>query len=140
MVAPGTRGYRKIEKTVQEFGADLVWRVVRKYENPYRGYNYSRWSPVIFYRLNAHKFFPNVKKMLYLDSDTIVNDDLGELFDTDLSDWAMGAIQYMAPIEIADNENGQYVLSVDFNVFDLDTYNVFKNLLLYGKVEKKRFK
>jgi len=37
-------------------------------------------------------------------------------------------------------ENGQYVLSVDFNVFDLDTYNVFKNLLLYGKVEKKRFK
>lgn len=136
MVAPGTRGYRKIEKTVQEFGADLVWRVVRKYENPYRGYNYSRWSPVIFYRLNAHNIFPNVKKMLYMDSDTIVNDDLTELFNTDLSDWAMGAIQDMAPTEIADNENGQYVK--DFAQKYLGNGPYFNSGVLLLNLEKMR--
>ncbi len=110
MVAPHTRGRRKIQRIVNNFpNARLIWRVVRKSENPFQSYDFSRWSPVIFYRLIACNIFPDVEKMLYMDSDTLVRGDLCELFNTDISDYAMGAITDIAPIDNPDNPNGVYV-------------------------------
>lgn len=109
MVAPHTRGRRKISKIVMGQGGKLVWRVVPPRENPYRGYDYSWWSPVIFYRLFACRVFPHLDKILYLDSDTLVRDDLTKLYNTNVSQYAMGAVRDMAPVELADNPNGKYV-------------------------------
>lgn len=109
MVAPHTRGRRTIKKIVTTHGGRLVWRVVRRRESPYRTYDYSRWSPVIFYRLFAHRTFPNLDKILYIDSDTLVRDDLTTLYNTDVSKYAMGAVRDMAPVEIPNNPNGIYV-------------------------------
>ncbi len=109
MVAPHTRGRRVIKKLVNEIGGRLVWRVVKRRENPYRGYDYSRWSPVIFYRLIASEVFPNVDKMLYIDSDTLIRDDLSELYNTNVSKYAMGAVRDMAPVEIMEHPTGKYV-------------------------------
>lgn len=111
MVAPHTRGKRKIKKIIVGRGGHLVWRVVSPRENPYRGYDYSRWSPVIFYRLFAYRVFPHLDKILYLDSDTLIRADLTKLYNTDISKFAMGAVRDMAPTEIAQNPNGQYVLN-----------------------------
>ncbi len=99
MVAPHTRGKRLMRKIVAEYGGRVVWRVVKKTENPYRTRDFLRWSPVIFYRLFAYRMFPNVKKMLYLDSDTLVCDDLTSLFNMDISGYAIGAVRDMAVIE-----------------------------------------
>lgn len=99
MVAPHTRGKRLMRKIVAEYGARIVWRVVKKSENPYRTRDYSRWSPVIFYRLFAHRIFPHVAKMLYLDSDTVVCGDLTRLFNMEISGYAVGAVRDMAVIE-----------------------------------------
>lgn len=110
MVPPRTRGKRTIQKMISETpGAGLVWRVVKKSENPFQSYDYSRWSPVIFYRLIAHRIFPNISKLLYLDSDTLVCGDLGPLYNTDISQHTMGAVRDMAPTEDTDNPNGKYV-------------------------------
>lgn len=109
MVAPHTRGKRKIRKIIAGRGGKLVWRVIPPRENPYRGYDYSRWSPVIFYRLFACRVFPHLDKILYLDSDTLIQDDLTKLYNTDISKYAMGAVRDMAPTEVADNPNGKYV-------------------------------
>ncbi len=136
MVAPRTRGRRKIESIVREFGGDVVWRVVRATENPFQSYNYSRWSPVIFYRLIAHRVFPNLDKILYLDSDTIVNDDLTELYNTDVSDFAMGAVRDMAPIHNDKNENGVYVR--DFAKEYLDDGPYFNSGVLLINLDKMR--
>jgi lipopolysaccharide biosynthesis glycosyltransferase len=108
MVAPHTRGYRKIKKFIGQ-NNKLIWRTVSKKQNPYADVNYSRWSPVIFYRLFAHIIFPNTNKMLYLDSDTLVQSDLSDLYNTDISQYAMGAIRDMAPTNIKDDPNGTYV-------------------------------
>ena len=110
MVAPRTRGRRHIMKIIRAFdGAGLVWRTVRKSQNPFRRCDFSRWSPVIFYRLFAGRIFPNVEKILYIDSDTLIRGDLSELFQTDIKNYAMGAIQDMAPREDPNNKNGKYV-------------------------------
>ncbi len=109
MVAPRTAGRHKIKKIVNAAGARLVWRVVRPHENPFRKNDFFRWSPVIFYRLFAHRIFPNVDRLLYLDSDTLVLGDLSGLYHTDISGYVLGAVPDMAPTKDENNKNGQYV-------------------------------
>ena len=119
MVAPHTRGHRKITKLVSQAGGRVVWRVVRLRENPYRGYDYSRWSPVIFYRLFAYRVFPELDKILYLDSDTLICSDLTKLYDTDISKYAMGAVSDMALLEKSDKN---FMLDREHVRFFMDTY------------------
>lgn len=150
MVPPHTRGRRKIEKILSRFpgrGA-LIWRTIKKSENPFRTYDFSRWSPVIFYRLFAHKIFPNAQKMLYLDSDTLVQGDLSNLYNTDISQYAAGAVIDMAPVKDKKNPNGQYVRNFSekylkngpyFNsgVLLLNIKNMTKNEMLLKNIKVK---
>lgn len=123
MVAPHTNGKRQIQKMISGFSrAGLVWRVIKKSENPFQSYDYSRWSPVIFYRLIACSIFPNIDKLLYLDSDTLVCGDLSELFNTNISNYALGAVRDMAPTEDANNPNGKYVREFAENHLQNDVY------------------
>ncbi len=111
MVAPHTRGYRRIKRIVTSRGGKLVWRVIRDKENPFQNHDYLRWSPVIFYRLFAHNIFPHLDKFLYLDSDTIVRSDLTELFNTDISKYAIGAIRDMSPVSVKGDPFGEYIIN-----------------------------
>lgn len=109
MVAPRTHGYKKIKKIVAGYGGTLVWKQIRKSQNPFKNHSFLRWSPVIFYRLCVHKFFPELDKVLYLDSDTLVRSDLTKLYETDISEYAFGAVCDLAPVKIAESVSGQYV-------------------------------
>lgn len=101
MVAPRTRGHCYIKRIVSKYSnAKLIWRSVNNRHSPYRGVDYSRWSPVIFYRLFAYRLFPNIEKMLYIDSDTLVQHDLSELYNTDISNYALAAVRDMAPLNL----------------------------------------
>ncbi len=55
-------------------------------------------------------------KILYLDSDTLICDDLSELFYTDISKYTLGAIQDMAPRDDINNPNGKYVNEFERNI------------------------
>lgn len=110
MVAPRTRGFRRIKQIIESQGGKLVWRVVRRRENPYVGYDYSRWSPVIFYRLFAHRIFPELDKLLYLDSDTIIRSDLTKLYNTNISKYVIGGVRDMAPASFPNDKHGKYVI------------------------------
>lgn len=109
MVAPGTRGRGRIADIIKSHGAKLVWRTVRARENPFRRHDYSRWSPVIFYRIFACNIFPDVDKMLYLDSDTVIHDDLSAMYATDLGEYALGGVRDMARVDKSDSTAGNYV-------------------------------
>lgn len=109
MVAPHTRGKRFIRKIIRKHGGKLIWKQIRRRTNPFRHHDFNRWSPVIFYRLFAHRIFPNLDKILYLDSDTLVQKDLSELYRTDLSGYAIGAVRDMAPTDDTSSLAGKYV-------------------------------
>ena len=111
MVAPNTEGYEQIEKIVKSHkaGADLVWCEVKEEDNPFQNYEFSRWSPVIFYRCIAHRFFKDIDKILYLDSDILVYRDISELFDTDIKDYVLAGVRDMAPVNEKYHPQGKYV-------------------------------
>lgn len=111
MVAPKTAGRRKLEKIIKSHksGAGLVWREIDSRDNPFQSYEYSRWSPVIFYRCFAHRFFRDVNKMLYLDSDILVCRDVAELFNTDVSNCVFAAVRDLAPVNDRYHPQGIFV-------------------------------
>lgn len=111
MVAPNTEGRPEIENIIKSHksGAGLVWREISATDNPFQNYEYSRWSPVIFYRCIAHRFFTDIDKLLYLDSDTLICRDVSELFDTDLTDYVLGGVRDMAPVNDKFHPQGIFV-------------------------------
>lgn len=150
MVPPHTHGRKKIENISKSFPGrgTFIWRTIKKSENPFQTYYFSRWSPVIFYRLFAHKIFPEIDKLLYLDSDTMILDDLSILYNTDISQYAAGAVIDMAPVMDTQNPNGQYVRFFSekylkngpyFNsgVLLLNTKNMTKNEMLLKNTKVK---
>ena len=51
-----------------------------------------RYSPAIFYRLAIPEILPDLRKAIYMDSDMIVLDDLGEVWDIPMQDCTFGAV------------------------------------------------
>lgn len=137
MVAPRTRGRRTIERIVRAAGGRLVWRVVRISENKFMKYGWSRWSPVIFYRIFACDIFPELDRMLYLDSDTLVCDDLTNMYNTDMGAAAMGAVRDMAPVHQEKNPNGKYVREFKENYLKHNLY-INSGVLLLNMIEMRK--
>ena len=50
------------------------------------------YSEAIYYRLFIPSLFPDIKKAVYLDSDTVLCDDVARLYFTDLGDNLIGAV------------------------------------------------
>lgn len=109
LVAPHTPGHRQIKKIVKKHksGAGLVWRVVKDKDIKFP--KKSGVSSVYFYRYFAHKFFPDVDKMLYIDSDTLVSRDITPLYKADLSGCVIGAVRDMANVDNKNDARGIYV-------------------------------
>ena len=149
MVAPGTEGREQFEKIVKSHksGAGLVWKEIKEEENPFQDYEFARWSPVIFYRCAAHRFFRDIDKLLYLDSDTLICRDISELFNIDISDYVLAAVRDLAPVTDKYNpagvrvrkfseeylNNGPYVNS-GVLLMNLKKMAEYENLLFKTKV------
>lgn len=67
---------------------DLVKPIQNRKENFLRA---DFFTMSIFYRLFIPDLFPQYDKAIYLDSDTVINDDLAKLYDIDLGDNLFGA-------------------------------------------------
>lgn len=76
---------------------ELVKPIKNRKENYLRG---DFFTMSIFYRLFIPDLFPQYDKVIYIDSDTIVNDDIAKLYNVNLADNLFGAcvdssIQYV---------------------------------------------
>ena len=52
----------------------------------------SGWTYMVLWKAALSKVLPNVDKVLCLDSDAIVVDDISEIFDTDVEDYYFAAV------------------------------------------------
>ena len=64
-------------------------------ELPIRDY----YSNSTYFRLFISDMYPDIDKALYIDSDTVVNGDISELFDTDVSDYDAAACREQAMVQ-----------------------------------------
>ena len=55
--------------------------------------NKEYYSPAVFYRLEIPSLIPNVDKVLYLDCDIIVNKDISDLYNIDIDNYYICAIE-----------------------------------------------
>lgn len=55
--------------------------------------DYTFYTKYSFARLFLHKVFPNLDKIIYLDTDVIVTSDIAELYNQDINGYALGACQ-----------------------------------------------
>lgn len=53
--------------------------------------HHGHFRPETYYRLLAPQLLPNVNKAIYLDSDLVVNADIAELYDIDVTGYLLGA-------------------------------------------------
>lgn len=82
------------------------------------------YSKTTYYRLFIAEMFPDFDKAIYIDSDTIVQGDISELYLTDIKDNYLGACHEQVMIQV--DEYGTYVEKV----VGVSRYNFFNAGLL----------
>lgn len=58
------------------------------------------YTKTTYFRLFIADMFPEYDKALYIDSDTVVTSDISRLYDTDISDYYVGACHEQAMVQI----------------------------------------
>lgn len=121
----------KLLCTVKELGFEC--EVINVDPADFSAFHTSHHATVAtYYRLNLAKLLPEeIDKILYLDVDLIVKGDLKELWDTDISDYAIGAVREISfkryaelgiPSEYTYFNAGIMLINVDYfrknNFFD----------------------
>ncbi len=92
------------------------------------------YSKTTYYRLFIAEMFPDFEKALYIDSDTIVQGDISELYNTDIKDAYLGACHEQAMIQV--DEYGTYCEKV----VGVSRYNFFNAGILLINCEQFRMK
>ncbi|MBQ8623951.1 MAG: 1-acyl-sn-glycerol-3-phosphate acyltransferase [Oscillospiraceae bacterium] len=92
------------------------------------------YSKTTYYRLFIAEMFPQYDKAIYIDSDTVVQGDISELFFTDIKDAYVGACHEQAMVQV--DEYGTYVEKV----IGISRYNFFNAGLLLINCEQFRIK
>ena len=88
------------------------------------------YSKTTYYRVFIAEMYPEYDKAIYIDSDTVVQGDISELYDTDIGDCYVGACNEQAMVQV--DEFGTYVE----RVIGIDRNNFFNaGLLLINCVE-----
>ncbi|MBE6687562.1 MAG: hypothetical protein E7591_10105 [Ruminococcaceae bacterium] len=90
------------------------------------------YSKTTYYRLFIAEMFPEFDKTLYIDSDTIVQGDISELYCTDIGEAYLGACHEQAMVQV--NEYGTYVEKV----IGVSRYNFFNAGILIINCDRFR--
>lgn len=104
--------------------------------------NQGRFSPATMYRLLLmHVLDKNIKKVIYLDSDIIVNMDIAEMFNIDIGDVAVAAVpeifatyNHMVEKDIINDGTvkKENYFCAGVLMFNMEKYSKYPNLCLDG--------
>ncbi len=92
------------------------------------------YSKTTYYRLFIAEMFPEYEKAVYIDSDTVVQGDVSELYLTDIGDSYVGACHEQAMVQV--DEYGTYVEKV----IGISRHNFFNAGVLLINCEQFRLR
>ena len=110
----------KVKNLLERPGFEIYFENVSEYlesiahKFPLRDY----YSKTTYYRLFIADMHPEYDKAIYIDSDTIIQGDMSDLFDIDIKGFILGACHEQAMVQV--NEYGAYVekcLGLDRNLY-----------------------
>ncbi|WEV75225.1 DUF4422 domain-containing protein [Bifidobacterium sp. ESL0800] len=91
-----------------------------------------------YYRFIIQQILPFYSKIIYLDSDLVVNGDITELYDTDLGDAAIGAVHDLDFLGNLNMKNGERAQYVQRKLHMHDPYGYFQAGVLVMNLERMR--
>lgn len=92
---------RNLRETVHQAGGELL--IHEPNHDLYQGLPTHRYGPAVYQRINLPAVIPDaISRILYLDSDTLVLDDLNELWRTDLKGQPVAAVENFSPTACRD--------------------------------------
>ena len=97
-------------------------------------------SEETYYRFLIQEALPDYDKVLYLDSDLVINGDISELYEIDINDYVLAATRdpdFLGQINGANRETMEYI-KTDFRM--KDPYNYFQAGVLLFNEKKMRKK
>ncbi|CCG58032.1 glycosyl transferase, family 8 [Brachyspira pilosicoli WesB] len=81
-------------KQIKDFNIKYYIPDIKKYEDWFNKSNYKyHFSPAMFYRISIPSLINDVEKILYLDCDIILTSSLKELFQTNLENYYIAAVE-----------------------------------------------
>ena len=92
------------------------------------------YSKTTYYRLFIAEMYPEYNKAIYIDSDTIVQGDISEFYNTDIKDAYVGACHEQVMLQV--DESGTYVEKV----VGVSRYNFFNAGILLINCDQFRLK
>ncbi len=92
------------------------------------------YSKTTYYRLFIAEMFPELSKVLYIDSDTVIQGDISRLYEEDIKDAYVGGCHEQAMIQV--EEYGTYAEKV----VGVSRYNFFNAGILVINCEQFRIK
>ena len=110
----------KVKNLLERPGFEIYFENVGEYlesiahKFPLRDY----YSKTTYFRLFIADMHPEYDKAIYIDSDTIIQGDMSDLFDVDIKGFILGACHEQAMVQV--NEYGAYVekcLGLDRNLY-----------------------
>ena len=110
----------KVKNLLERPGFEVYFENVGEYlesiahKFPLRDY----YSKTTYFRLFIADMHPEYEKAIYIDSDTIIQGDMSDLFDVDIKGFILGACHEQAMVQV--NEYGAYVekcLGLDRNLY-----------------------
>ena len=110
----------KVKNLLERPGFEIYFENVGEYlesiahKFPLRDY----YSKTTYFRLFIADMHPEYDKAIYIDSDTIIQGDMSDLFDIDIKGFILGACHEQAMVQV--NEYGAYVekcLGLDRNLY-----------------------
>lgn len=89
---------QKIVDSISSDNTDVSWlkpydNIINELNSPYY------YTKTVYYRLFMAELLPNYKKAIYLDADLLVIEDLGKLWDIDITSNYVSAIQDLYPVK-----------------------------------------
>lgn len=88
--------------------------------NSYKFYTWAHFTPNTYYRLSIPELLSNYDKVLYLDSDTIANDDVYKIFTTDMKGFCIAAAKDTHVLSYC---NGLSLQQLEYNKNELKLKN-----------------
>lgn len=125
-----SRNKELLRKTVERYNQNIFFCYVDIPESEYNFYDLGVFSPGTLFRLKIAELI-NCRKIIYLDSDVIVNLDIVELFNENLNGKSIGAVLevelfYKSIKDIDFNNKSSILKELEINVTKGTSLNFFK--------------
>ena len=129
-------------ETLAEYGCTMKFYNVAKYMDMFEGQNIGMWGKNIslthYMYLLAPLVLKDINKVIYLDTDMIVNSDLCEVYNTDLKNRLIGMAEPRGQEEMGDDVSNSGFIVLNLELWKQE--NTLAKLLEFGRnLPKARF-